>query len=252
MCDAYSCNKSDISILTKFKFITCTSSGGVIDAPKIDSEVASVDEYHSASNSQPFEPQSQLGGDSQSWSHFHATSPVQQEQSDHEEPIVTTALMTPEKPATLENAKVLLRKADKLLFGNMTRSHRQAEDESEVLESPSSPWSSPSSNESENYLKKARGLLRAAHKMLELVGFKRNDEYRRCEQNGQEVGSPIMSAELSEKGTMDWEPETAVESSRGAELQDRIRDLEARLRDVIVDLDNEKQVNTELRRRLGI
>lgn len=239
--------------MTKLKFITYTSSEGVEDTLKIKSAVASADGYHSASKNQPVVPQSKPGGDSQSWSHpFDATSPFQREQTDPEEPIVTTALITPEKPATLDNAKILLRKADKLLFGNMTRSHDQAEEASQTLISPSNPWSSPSSNESQNDLKKARGLLRAAHKMLELVGFKRNDDFRRCEQDGREVGSPVRSAELSEKGIMDWEVETAVESSRVAELQDRIRALEAQLRDVMADLDNEKQVKILLKERLGI
>ncbi|KAG9529455.1 hypothetical protein KCU93_g3472, partial [Aureobasidium melanogenum] len=169
-----------------------------------------------------------------------------------EHPFTSNTLSTPEKPATLDNAKVLLRKADKLLFGKMARSHSQGEEGSETLISPSSPWSSPSSNESEDDLKKARGLLRSAHNMLELVGSKKNDEIWKRGQHYEEAGSPYRSAELREKDVMNWEAETAAEQSCVAELQGQIYDLEAQLREALADLDKERKVTRQLQKRLRL
>ncbi|KAG9666702.1 hypothetical protein KCU99_g9624, partial [Aureobasidium melanogenum] len=234
------------------EFMTCTSSEEANAKLGTNSAVA-IAEYPSASNSQPIGSHSCGGSDSSSWSHqSNTTSSAQHEQSDPQANIVTSALATPEKPATLDNAKVLLRKADKLLSGKMARSHSQGEEGSETLISPSSPWSSPSSNESEDDLKKARGLLRAAHNMIELVGSKKNDKVWKRGRYVEEEGSLDRSAQLDEKDIMDWEAETVEEQGCVAELRGRISDLEAQLRDVLADLDSEREVTKELQERLRL
>ncbi|KAG9570301.1 hypothetical protein KCU71_g568, partial [Aureobasidium melanogenum] len=249
------------------ELMTCTSSEEANAKLEINSSVAIAEEHPVASNSQPIELHSYGGSDSPSWSYsLSTTAPVQQEQSGPQANIVTSALSTPEKPATLDNAKVLLRKADKLLSGKMAHSHSQGEEGSETLISPSSqgeegsetlispssPWSSPSSNESEDDLKKARGLLRAAHNMLELVGSKKNDEVWKRGRYVEEEGSLDRSAQLDEKDIMDWEAETVEEQGCVAELRGRISDLEAQLRDVLTDLDSEREVTKELQERLRL
>lgn len=239
--------------------MACTSFEEANATLGTNSAVA-ITEHPSASNSQLVESQPHIGSDSPSWSYrSNSASPVQQEQSGsgsdsdpQQAPAVTSALMTPEKPATLDNAKVLLRKADRLLSGKMAHSHSQGEEGFETLISPSSPWSSPSSNESEDDLQKARGLLRAAHNMLELVGSKKNDEIWKRGQHYEEEGSLDRSAELGEKDIMDWEVETTAEQSCVAELRGRISDLEAQLRDLLADLDSERQVVKELWERLRV
>ncbi|KAG9663562.1 hypothetical protein KCU64_g1237, partial [Aureobasidium melanogenum] len=230
------------------EFMACTSFEEA-NATLGNNSAVAITEHPSASNSQLVESQPHIGSDSPSWSYrSNSASPVQQEQSGsgsdsdpQQAPAVTSALMTPEKPATLNNAKVLLRKADKLLSGKMAHSHSQGEEGFETLISRSSPWSSPSSNESEDDLQKARGLLSAAHNMLELFGSKKNDEIWKRGQHYEEEGSLDRSAELGEKDIMDWEAETTAEQSCVAELRGRISDLEAQLRDFLADLDSERE-----------
>ncbi|KAH0386099.1 hypothetical protein KCU92_g3030, partial [Aureobasidium melanogenum] len=235
------------------EFMTYTSSEEANAKLGTNSAVAIAEKHPFTSNSQPIESHSCGGSDSSSWSHpSNTTSSAQREQSDPQANIVTSALATPEKPATLDNAKVLLRKADKLLSGKMARSHSQGEEGSETLISPSSLWSSPSSNESEDDLKKARGLLRAAHNMLELVGSKKNNEVWKRGRYVEEEGSLDRSAQLDEKDIMDWEAETVEEQGCVAELRGRISDLEAQLRDVLADLDSEREVTKELQERLQL
>lgn len=234
--------------------MTCTSSEEANAKLETNSAVSIAEEHPSVSDGQLVKSQPHIDSDSPSWSYrSNSASPVQQEQSDPQQaPAVTSALMTPEKPATLDNARVLLRKADKLLSDKMAHSHSQGEEGSKTLISPSSPWSSPSSNESENDLKKARGLLRAAHNMLELVGSKKNDEFWKRGRYDQEEGSLDRSAQLDEKDIMDWEAETVEEQGCVAELRGRISDLEAQLRDVLADLDSEREVTKELQERLRL
>ncbi|KAG9605780.1 hypothetical protein KCU77_g607, partial [Aureobasidium melanogenum] len=235
------------------EFMTCTSSEEPNAKLGTNSAVAIAEEHPSTSNSQPIGSHFYGGSDSSSWSHpSNTTSSPQREHSYPQANIVTSALATPEKPATLENAKVLLRKIDKLLSGKMARFHSQGEEGSETLISPSSPWSSPSSNESEDDLKKVRGLLRAAHNMLELVGSKKNDEVWKRGQHYEEAGSPDRSAELIEKDVMDWEAETAAEQSCVAEFRGQIYDLEAQLREALADLDKERKVTRQLQKRLRL
>ncbi|KAH0360235.1 hypothetical protein KCU65_g9533, partial [Aureobasidium melanogenum] len=235
------------------EFMTCTSFDEANDKHEPKSAVAIFEVHPSASDTQPVESRSRNSSNSPSPPYSsNLASSAQREHSDAQAPIVTSALSTPEKPATLDNAKVLLRKADKLLFGKMPRSNKQSEEDPEVLASPSSPWSSPSSNESENDLKRARGLLRAAHKMLELVGFKRNDAVWKSGSDQGEEGSPVRSTELSGDEVMDLGTETDVNKSHVAELQGRIRELEAQLRDTLADLKSEREVIKELREELRL
>ncbi|KAH0037983.1 hypothetical protein KCU78_g1567, partial [Aureobasidium melanogenum] len=235
------------------EFMTCTSSEEPNAKLGTNSAVAIAEEHPSASNSQLIGSHLYGGSDSSSWSYpSNTTSSSQRELSDPQANIVISVLSTPEKPATLDNAKILLRKADKLLSGKMARSHSQGEEVSETFISPSSSWSSPSSNESEDDLKKARRLLRVAHNMLELVGSKKNDEVWKRGQHYEKAGSPDRSAELIEKDVMDWEAETAAEQSCVAEFRGQIYDLEAQLREALADLDKERKVTRQLQKRLRL
>lgn len=121
--------------------MTCTYSEEANDKLKTKSAVPDVEGHPSACNSQPIKPQLQSDSRYPAWSHLsNATSLAKREHSDPQTNMVTSALSTPEKPATLGNPKVLLRKTDKLLSGKMPRSHSRAEEDSEALVSLSSPW----------------------------------------------------------------------------------------------------------------
>ncbi|KAG9695513.1 hypothetical protein KCU95_g8480, partial [Aureobasidium melanogenum] len=224
-------------LLDEDELMTCTFSEESNDKPEASSAVAFAQRYPAVSNSQSIETQSKSGGDSPPWSRpSNHESSLQRELYDPQQAsAAASTVSTPDKTATLDNAKVLLRKADKLLFGKMPRSHDQSEEDPEALLSPSSPWSSPSSNESENDLKKARGYLRAAHKMLELVGFKRNDEVWRGSDHGEDE-SPGGSTELGGDETMDLDANMGGVESHVSVLQGRIlRELREELR--LQDLD---------------
>ncbi|KAH0340623.1 hypothetical protein KCU81_g6802, partial [Aureobasidium melanogenum] len=240
-------------LLNKDELMTCTFSEESNDKPEASSEVAIAQRYPAVSNSQPIETQSKSGGDSPPWSRpSNHDSSLQRELYDPQQAsAAASTISTPDKPATLDNAKVLLRKADKLLFGKLSRSHDQSEEDPEALLSPSNPWSSPSSNESENDLKKARGYLRAAHKMLELVGFKRNDGVWGGSDHGED-GSLGGSTELGGDETMDLDANMGGVESHVSVLQGRIRELEAQLRDALAALDSERGLVRELREELRL
>lgn len=60
-------------------------------------------------------------------------------------------------------------------------------------------------------------MLRAAHRMLELVGFQRNDEVR-CSQDFGEEGSSVRSAKLGGDEMTYLETDTDVEGNHVAKL----------------------------------
>ncbi|KAH0270511.1 hypothetical protein KCU91_g8015, partial [Aureobasidium melanogenum] len=230
--------------------MTCTFSEEADDRLETSSAVAIAEKDPAVSNSQPIETQSKSSGNSPPWSRPSSpNSSLQRELYDPQQ--ASAAPSTLSTPASLDNAKVLLRKADKLLFSKMPRSHDQSEGDPEARVSPSSPWSSPSSNESENDLKKARGYLRAAHKMLELVGFKENDEVWRGSDHGED-GSPGGSTELGGDETMDLDANMGGVESHVSVLQGRIRELEAQSRDTLAALDSERGLVRELREELRL